>query len=117
MALKAHVLHYDHVIDLKQITPLRGVRRRSDGTIRTLHQAAWEHYSAEWATVKTSAKRRSELIGDYAAARANAIALHARLGFRVVGTFEGIGWKHGRWLDGMQMQRALGDGASSEPTG
>lgn len=33
VALKAHVLHYDHVIDLKQITPLRGVRRRSDGTI------------------------------------------------------------------------------------
>lgn len=33
VALKAHVLHYDHVIDLKQITALRGVRRRSDGTI------------------------------------------------------------------------------------
>ena len=47
---------------------------------------------------------------------AASIGLHARLGFRVVGTFEGIGWKHGRWLDGVQMQRALGDGAASEPT-
>ncbi|WP_144637300.1 FAD binding domain-containing protein [Bordetella genomosp. 13] len=33
VALKAHVLQYDHVIDLKQIAQLRGVRRRSDGTI------------------------------------------------------------------------------------
>ena len=28
---------------------------RNDGTLRTLKQAAWEHYSAEWATVRTSA--------------------------------------------------------------
>ncbi len=61
-----------------------GAVRRSDGTVRTLHQAAWEHYSAEWATVKTSAKRRTELVGDYAAARANAIAVHARSPMRVV---------------------------------
>ncbi len=47
---------------------------------------------------------------------AASIALHKRHGFHIVGTFEGIGWKHGRWLDGVQMQRALGDGAASEPT-
>ncbi|CAM3936645.1 FAD binding domain-containing protein [Bordetella muralis] len=33
VALKAHVLRYEHVIDLKQIDELKGVRLRSDGTI------------------------------------------------------------------------------------
>lgn len=55
-----------------------GAVRRSDGTIRTLHQAAWEHYTAEWNTVLTSARRRTELLRDYAAARANAMTVHAR---------------------------------------
>lgn len=55
-----------------------GAVRRSDGTIRTLHQAAWEHYTAEWNTVLTSARRRTELLRDYAAARANAITIHAK---------------------------------------
>lgn len=61
-----------------------GAVRRSDGLVRTLHQAAWEHYAAEWETVKTSARRRSELVRDYAAARANAIAVHARGTMRAV---------------------------------
>ncbi len=33
VALKAHVLRYEHVIDLKQIAELQGVRLRDDGTI------------------------------------------------------------------------------------
>lgn len=61
-----------------------GAVRRSDGTLRTLRQAAWEHYSAEWATVRTAARRRTELVKDYAAARANAIAVHARGPMRAV---------------------------------
>jgi len=51
--------------------------RRSDGTLRTLRQAAWEHYTAEWATVRTSARRRTELIQDYAGSRQAAISIHA----------------------------------------
>lgn len=51
---------------------------RNDGTLRTLKQAAWEHFTAEWATVRTSAKRRTELLNDYAAARANSITEHAK---------------------------------------
>lgn len=34
-----------------------GSVRRNDGTLRTLRQAAWEHYTAEWTTVRTSARR------------------------------------------------------------
>lgn len=55
-----------------------GAVLRSDGTLRTLRQAAWEHYSAEWATVRTSARRRTELLRDYAQARSDAISGHAK---------------------------------------
>lgn len=43
------------------------------------------------------------------------IALHAAQGFREVGRFPGIGRKFGRWLDGVQMIRPLGDGTASAP--
>ncbi|TDV56715.1 phosphinothricin acetyltransferase [Pseudomonas graminis] len=43
------------------------------------------------------------------------IRLHARLGFRHVGVFESVGFKHGRWLDTVIMQRELGEGATTTP--
>ena len=61
-----------------------GAVMRNDGTLRTLRQAAFEHFTAEWATVKTSARRRTELVRDYAAARANAITVHAKGPLRAV---------------------------------
>ena len=42
------------------------------------------------------------------------IRLHEKFGFHLVGIFRGIAWKHGRWLDTVQMQRTLG-AASNEP--
>ena len=44
------------------------------------------------------------------------IRLHERFGFHLVGVFKGLGRKHGRWLDTVQMQRALGDGADTAPS-
>ena len=61
-----------------------GAVRRNDGTLRTLRQAAWEHYTAEWTTVRTSARRRTELFRDYAQARSDAITSHAKEGVRAV---------------------------------
>jgi L-amino acid N-acyltransferase YncA len=43
------------------------------------------------------------------------IALHESLGFRMVGTFEAVGYKFGRWLDSVLMQKALGKGATTIP--
>lgn len=43
------------------------------------------------------------------------IRLHERLGFRKVGVFESVGFKHGRWLDTVIMQRELGEGAGNLP--
>jgi phosphinothricin acetyltransferase len=53
------------------------------------------------------------VIGD--SGNAASIALHARAGFRMIGTFEAAGFKFGRWVDSVFMQRALGDGASMPP--
>jgi L-amino acid N-acyltransferase YncA len=44
------------------------------------------------------------------------IALHRSLGFSHIGTLPAIGFKHGRWLDSVLMQRALGPGADTPPT-
>ena len=53
------------------------------------------------------------VIGDIS--NSASIALHERLGFRTVGVFAGLGRKHGRWLDTVQMQRALGPGTDTGP--
>jgi L-amino acid N-acyltransferase YncA len=53
------------------------------------------------------------VIGD--SAQVASIALHRAAGFRLVGTFEAVGFKFGRWLDTVLMQRALGPGASTAP--
>lgn len=48
------------------------------------------------------------VIGD--SAHRGSIELHRRLGFAMVGTLRSVGWKHGRWLDSVLMQRPLGPG-------
>jgi len=53
------------------------------------------------------------VIGD--SAQAPSIELHRALGFRMIGTIENVGYKFGRWLDSVNMQRALGAGAMTKP--
>jgi phosphinothricin acetyltransferase len=50
------------------------------------------------------------VIGD--SGNAASIALHRRHGFREAGLLVAVGWKHGRWIDSVLMQRALGVGDS-----
>ncbi|WP_395022385.1 GNAT family N-acetyltransferase [Dongia sp.] len=63
----------------------------------------------------TAAGKRQMLavIGD--SANRASIALHAGLGFTAVGTFRAVGFKFGRWVDTVLMQRALGEGDASLP--
>jgi len=44
------------------------------------------------------------------------IGLHRSLGFELSGVIKGIGYKHGRWLSTVLMQRPLGKGTSQPPT-
>jgi len=48
------------------------------------------------------------IIGD--SGNVASIGLHAALGFRRVGVFQSAGFKFGRWVDTVMMQRALGPG-------
>jgi L-amino acid N-acyltransferase YncA len=43
------------------------------------------------------------------------IRLHEAAGFVLVGTFRDVGYKHGRWLDTVLMQRPLGQGGEAPP--
>jgi L-amino acid N-acyltransferase YncA len=43
------------------------------------------------------------------------IALHRAMGFAQVGLLPTIGFKFGRWLDSVLMQRVLGEGATTMP--
>jgi phosphinothricin acetyltransferase len=43
------------------------------------------------------------------------IRLHAGQGFETAGILRAAGWKHGRWIDSVLMQRALGPGSTSPP--
>ena len=63
----------------------------------------------------TAAGKRQMLavIGD--SGNRASIALHARLGFAEVGTFRAVGFKFGRWVDSVLMQRALGAGETALP--
>jgi len=45
----------------------------------------------------------------------SSVGLHDRLGFRQVGLIEGSAVKHGRWVETILMQRALGEGKASLP--
>ena len=48
-----------------------------------------------------------QMIGVITAESTGSIRLHEKLGFRVVGAYEAVGFKFDRWLDIVHMQRAL----------
>jgi L-amino acid N-acyltransferase YncA len=53
------------------------------------------------------------VIGD--SANLASIGLHEELGFRMAGTLRAVGFKFGRWLDSVMMQRDLGSGDRAPP--
>ena len=91
-------------------------RRDYEGTMSTLC-AGCGHDSITAALIEACTARGYRqmiaVIGE--PTNAASIGLHARFGFEHTGTMPGIAWKHGRWLDTVFMQRALGDGTSTPP--
>jgi phosphinothricin acetyltransferase len=53
------------------------------------------------------------VIGD--SHNAGSIGLHRALGFEHSGVLTAVGWKFGRWVDVVLMQRSLGAGATTDP--
>jgi phosphinothricin acetyltransferase len=54
------------------------------------------------------------IIGD--SGNAGSVGLHRSLGFDLMAAMPAVGFKHGRWVDIVWMQRALGVGASQPPS-
>jgi L-amino acid N-acyltransferase YncA len=54
------------------------------------------------------------VIGD--SANAASIGVHRRLGFESVGVLKSCGWKFGKWLDVLLMDKSLGNGDLTAPT-
>ncbi len=44
------------------------------------------------------------------------VGVHRAAGFTQVGVMRSVGWKFGRWLDIVMMEKTLGDGDHSAPT-
>lgn len=53
------------------------------------------------------------VIGD--SANAGSIGVHTRTGFQMIGLHPDVGYKFGRWLDVVMMQRAIGGGGRTLP--
>lgn len=65
------------------------------------------------ASAKAGMRQMVAVIGD--SANVASIELHRRLGFREVGTLVAAGFKMGRWIDSVLMQRPLGEGDTTLP--
>jgi phosphinothricin acetyltransferase len=59
------------------------------------------------------ARQMIAVIGD--SGNAGSIGVHRALGFSHMGKIAGVGFKHGRWVDVVIMQKSLGDGMDSLP--
>lgn len=53
------------------------------------------------------------VVGD--SANLTSIRLHERCGFRTAGVLRSVGYKHGRWLDSVMLQKSLGCGDTAAP--
>ena len=56
-----------------------------------------------------------QMVAVIGGAEPASVRLHAACGFREVARLHAVGWKHGRWLDNVYMQFALGKGSSEPP--
>ena len=62
---------------------------------------------------KAGCRQLIAVIGD--SANQGSIRLHAACGFRRTGTLKAVGFKFGRWVDSVIMQREIGAGAKTLP--
>ncbi len=62
---------------------------------------------------KVGIRKLIAVIGD--SANAGSVGVHRSLGFEPAGVIRSCGWKFGRWLDIVLMEKTLGDGDRTAP--
>jgi L-amino acid N-acyltransferase YncA len=65
------------------------------------------------ACARAGCRQLVAVIGD--SANKGSIGLHAACGFKRTGTLRAVGFKFGRWVDSVIMQRAVGEGGRTLP--
>ena len=63
---------------------------------------------------KAGVRKLIAVIGD--SGNLGSVGVHRAAGFTDVGVLKSCGWKFGRWLDVVMMEKALGLGATSPPS-
>ena len=84
---------------------------RADGRRRGIGKLLLEALIEE--STRRGYRQMVAVIGD--SANAASIGVHAACGFAMIGTLPSIGFKFGRWVDSVLMQRPLGPGDSTSP--
>ncbi|MDM2925866.1 GNAT family N-acetyltransferase [Citrobacter sp. Cpa228] len=70
------------------------------------------HHVITWAEIH-GYRQMIAIVGD--SNNQGSLKVHQQVGFTEVGTLKNIGFKHGRWLDTVLLQRNLGEGNSTLP--
>jgi phosphinothricin acetyltransferase len=66
-----------------------------------------------WQAEAAGIRKLIAVIGD--SANASSIGVHRSLGFTTVGVLKSCGWKFGKWLDIVLMEKTLGEGDTTPP--
>jgi L-amino acid N-acyltransferase YncA len=56
------------------------------------------------------------IVGDGHVGAAGSLKLHEALGFELLGIARNVGYKHGRWLDQLILQKSLGESDQTPPS-
>lgn len=101
-----------------QLHPRPGYRFACEDSIYIRHDALGQGIGTALLAALIDAATASgfrQMLALIAGTEPASIALHARAGFARCGLQRSVGWKHGRWIDVIHMQRALGAGDTSAP--
>lgn len=93
-----------------QIRERPAYRYTAEDSIYVRHDLVGRGYGAALLRAlldRSAASGFREMIAVVGGAEPASVALHAALGFREAGRLTGVGFKFGRWLDNVYMQRSL----------
>jgi L-amino acid N-acyltransferase YncA len=115
-ALDGHVVGYAYAGAYRPRPAYRFTVENSVYLQPAIHRRGIGRKLLERLIVESEARGHRQMIaviGD--SANSASIGVHSICGFQMIGTHPNVGFKFGRWLDTVMMQRALGEGGTTVP--